>query len=389
MTQQTAGPAGQPKTASEEMQRRLDNIVEEEVVRGWRIRALPEEYVSLLREMASIDPAIRPFTRVRFSKLTPRKRKLINKVVVAQYHEQIQDKKLLSKEAIRRLNIERGQWSVEKERRLQELDQQCTRMQQELHQEGFNPRERWLDELLSHTEIYRQTLAEPDEAGRVMNTPEEVAECERRFTRWLNYTPAQQADYDSVYAAEQGLPAYSDRADVVWLMDHAPSMKGAQALADIDELRDKLQRYMEYLEHIDERNRIKEQELRMYAGSVEAAQETLEELARVYYLAEVLTDDGTSAGPLASRFEDLEALPDEVIRWLIYEVYFFLNSTPDEAREYLQQWGFLPAPQPSGSPESSDGSLAEPNSKSDSAPATTTDSDSSASALATSSEISS
>lgn len=364
------------KSVSQDMQRRMDSLVEDEVVRGWRIKHLPDQLVQLLIEMAQVDPLIRPFTRVRFSKLTPRKRSLINKAVVQEYHAQLQQKALLSREAIRRLNIERGQWSVEKEQRLAELDRQVTRVQHELHSEGFNPRERWLEELLTNAEIYRKSLTEPDEAGRLMNSPELNEESERRFSRWLNYTPQQLADYTASYAQEQGLVEYSEMADFQWLMDHAPSLKGAEALAQIEGLRDKLERYMAYLDGLGERNVLKEQELRMYAGSVESSQETLEEMARVFYITEVLDDDGQSLGPITADFGDLEALPDEVIKWLIYESYFFLNNTPDEAREFLHQWGFLQAPQPSGSPESSDGLLAEPNSKSDSEPVTTTASDS-------------
>jgi hypothetical protein len=35
--------------------------------------------------------------------------------------------------------------------------------------------------------------------------------------------------------------------------------------------------------------------------------------------------------------------PDEVIQWLLIESYFFHNAIPDEARPYLEAYGFLQA----------------------------------------------
>jgi hypothetical protein len=363
---------------SQELQPRMDNIVETEVVRGYRVKALDPEILELLQEYASQEPSVKVFDRVRFTKLTPRKRRLINQAVVEQYHRDLKATTLLSKEEIRKLNVARGQWSDEKEKRLQELEDKVTTMQRSLYYEGFNPQDEWLTQLLGTGDAYREALR----AENANMTDEVRADNEQHFLRWLNYTEKSQPEYKQ-YAAEQGKDQYSEDWDFQWLMDHAPNLEAQEALAEADELRGKLQRYMECLEARKERDLLRDTELRMYAGSVESRQETVEELARIYFCTDVVDEAGKVIGNLTPRFEDMENLPDELIRWLQLEIMFFFNGTPDTAREYLVQWGFIPAPRPTGSPESPDESLAEPSSKPDTEPSVATPSVSSVSGTPT------
>lgn len=149
---------------------------------------------------------------------------------------------------------------------------------------------------------------------------------------------------------------------------------------DIDDVRDKIRRYVEVLEIRRELMELQAKQARMYGESVESRREITEEFARVYFCTEILDEQGMPQGPLAKTLEGISDFPEEVIHWLQVEVYFFLNGVPEEAREYLSQWGFIPAlPRPTTSPAQPDVSPAEPSAKPDGLPAATTPSPSSGS----------
>ena len=112
---------------------------------------------------------------------------------------------------------------------------------------------------------------------------------------------------------------------------------------------------------------------RIFTDTVESRRDNTEEMARLYVTCERCDANRKPAGPLFPEFDGLWDLPDEAIQWLLIESYFFHNAVPDEARPYLETFGFLRE----GRKESGESAPSEPSpdpqtSSSDSAPADAT-----------------
>jgi len=374
----------------ETMQRRMDSIVEDEVRRGFRIKELPENIVESLEAAHAADPTVTAFRKVRFTKLTPRKRRLINEAVVKRYHLDLKNPDILSNDQLRRLNVERGEWSADLERQLEALQNETNQAMRELYLDGFDRRDEWTKVLLEASDRVRVEIAESREGEhrRLLSDPEKT-EALDRFTRWMDWSPDVQAEFDTKYATSQGRETYSPDNDQQWLLDRTPSLAFVDALNEIDDHRDKLRRYMDLLGKRRELLELQVKQTKMFAESVEARRDTAEEMARMYYCTEIATETDTGAGPIAKTVDGAWDLPDDVIQWLLVEVYFFLNGIPDEAREFLAQWGFIGAPRSSGSQPASAESPVEPTPNSAGTPVVEMPAPSSARPVPTTSEISS
>lgn len=371
------------------IQQKVDGVTEDEVRRGYVVKELPTELVNSLRESHTDDATIIAFERARFTKLTPRKKRLINEVVVKRYHADLKNPDLLSNEQLRKLNIERGEWSVEKEERIKKLNEESGAKMRDLYFDGMDRRDAWTAELLEAAAMFRKSLVERPEGAPLLSEARR-AEIVAQFERWMTFVPERQAEYDTKYATDQVLERYSPDRDMQALIDVCDTADAADAINDIEDLRDKIRRYVDVLMLRQELVGLQSQQARMFAESVESRRDTAEEMARLYYLTEVLDANGIPRGAkvddarLASTFDRMWDLPDQLIQWLLVEMYFFLNGVPDEAREYLQEWGFIRAPQGSGSSDQPDGSPAEPSAKPAGPAAPVTPAVSSGSATATS-----
>jgi hypothetical protein len=210
-----------------------------------------------------------------------------------------------------------------------------------------------------------------------------------RFNRWLEYSPDRKGFYTEQYAASQSKEAYSPDYDLHKLMQQVSDIEAAESLNTIDELRDKLTRYVKLQK---DRLRLAEMQLKhakIFADSVEQRRDNAEEMARLYFTTEVVDEADKPVAPLVPEFDQLWDFPEPVIQWFLVEAYFFLNGIPDEAREYLQTFGFLAADagketiSANGESEQSAESPAPPTSKLDSSPVEETLSVSTASGVAT------
>lgn len=351
----------------EVIQQKVDAVVEDEVRRGYIIKDLPTELVGVLQETHTDDPTMPMFERVRFVKLTPRKKRLINEAVVKRYHADLKNTELLSNEQLRKLNMERGEWSPEKEARLKLLQEETSGKMRDLYFDGMDKRAQWAAELVEAAMIVRNYLdGSGTEKASIADEYRQVLLA--TLDRWMGFMPERQAEYDTAYAGLQGLERYSPDRDMQTLLDECASTEVADALQDIEDLRNKIRRYLDVLVQRRELMELQTQQARMYAESVESRRDTAEELARLYYLTEVL-EGNIPRGPkpenakLAATFDRMWDLPESIIQWLLVEIYFFLNGVPDEAREYLQEWGFIPVLRQSGSSEQPGESPAEPSVK--------------------------
>jgi hypothetical protein len=355
------------------MQSRMDSVVEEEIRRGYRVLDVPAELVQQLETERAINPAVTVFKKIRFLKVTPRRRSDIARAVVLRYHTDLQDKTLLSNEQLRALNVARGEWSADEDKKLEDLQERSNALMRQLTLTGFDPREEWMHAMNEATSKLLADLDNPDTSdNRKPLGDADRALAHRFLNRWMEFRKENQARFDELYAAEQGLSAYSPDKDFMWLMDHSPTLDSVDLLQAVDELRDKLDKYLTLLEVREQLFTIQSKRAKIFAESVESRRDQAEEMGRVYFCAELLDADEKGCGRVAKTFEQMWELPDDVIQWLLIEAYFFFSNVPVETREFLERWGFVRAPGRSGSSASPVESPAEPSSKHDSPPSAVT-----------------
>lgn len=347
----------------EATRKRLDTVLEDELQKGYRIKDLP---APLAKQLEAECGAV--ITRVRFTRLNPAKRRKIAQLVQRQYHKDLQNPDILSHEQILKLVSERGEWSSALDTEMAELQAKVNREMGELFVDGI-AQDNWTGELLDAASAFR------DKVEALTVTDDEKRAIIARFDRWLEYAPDKQDVYTTAYAAEQNRATYSPDYDMQRLVEAVPDVEAAEHLHTIDDLRDKLQRYVTL-----QRNRLRLAELQLkhakiFSESVEQRRDNTEEMARLYYTSERVDETGKPLGQLTPEFDGLWDFPEPVVQWFLVEAYFFLNGIPDEAREYLQTFGFLSADageetiqSPNTGSEPSDESPAPPTSKPGSSP---------------------
>lgn len=171
------------------------------------IKDLPTSLLAVLDADHALDDKIPVFKKVRFTKQTPRKRRLVNEAVAKRYHADLKNADLLSNAKLRSLNIERGEWSVEEETRLRTLAEQSQAKMRDLYFDGMDAKEKWSEELLDLSAAFRRVITDRPEEAVV--TEEQKERATGIFTRWLQYTPESLAMYTLKYAEEQGKTEYS------------------------------------------------------------------------------------------------------------------------------------------------------------------------------------
>jgi len=332
----------------EGMSQRVDTIVEDDVRRGYRVKELPENLLRSLREALDGEPTMPQFTHVRFNKITPKKKRLINEEVIRRYHADIQNKALLSSARLRELNIERGEWSLAQEERMKWLETETNRMMRSLYSDGFNARDEWATSLITITTRIRDIFeAGLDEDGREVSPAADREQLLRTFDRWLEYTPSTQGFMDAKYGEQFPGGKYDVDSDYRMMLTLTPQSTASDLLNEADDLREKLGRYIECLDYREELLKLQVRQAKMLAESVEQRRDMTEEMARLYICSEICTPTGVATGHLAKTFDALWELPEDVINWLLVEIFFFFEGTPDVegARDFLSQWGFIAAPE--------------------------------------------
>lgn len=341
---------------------RIDSVIESEVSRGYRIRELPDAIrVAIQRELGREAPHY-----IRLSSINPRRRELIAEVVQEQYHDDLLNPRVRSDAQILEAAEKKGEWSLEKKRKMEELQDAVFGEMAKLYHEGFDPNDNPMQaKLAEHTLVF---LGLVDGAGFA---PELLASVKDVFERWLGFTPDQAPAYTSLYAEKQQRERYLPEVDFSFLLDHLP-MAAIDELHAIEELKDRQERLVTLNERSLELAELQGKHARIFAGSAESRQLATEEMATLYFTSEVVDAEGTPKGKLAPAFDGLKDFPLVAIRWLTNESQFFHNHVPDIARKVYEQWGFHLAERKQasvGENAPSAESLAPDSSSSDSAPA--------------------
>lgn len=346
-------------------EQRLDAVVEDDVRRGYRVKDLPPNLQQQLKEEGGPD-----IRRVRFTRLNPARRRKIAEVVQRQYHRDLKNPDILSHEQIYKLVEERGEWSKAMQDEMKRLQESTNRQMGLLFVAGDATES--AKELAEEAADFRKWLVERT-AG------EENQTALAKYDRWVDFSPEQQDEYTAKYAAEQGREKYSVDLDLHDLTFAADDALRVEQLHRIDDLRGKAEAVLKVQK---ERLRLLELQIKhakIFSDSVEQRRDNAEEMARMYFTTECVDVADKPAGQLVAEFEHLWDFPEEVVQWLMVESYFFQNGIPDEAREYLESFGFLRAERttsdsPSTTSESapSDESPVPPTSKPDSEASTPT-----------------
>lgn len=313
-------------------QSRLDSLFEDELRRGFRVKELPVE----LQVQLKVD-GLPVIERVRFTRLNPRRKSKIADAVQRRYHKDLDDPGILSNAKIIKLVEERGEWTTETSARMLELTDSVNRLQGELYLEGIGE-EDWGADRIKMTALLREEISKAEYTDK-----DEQVKVEHVLDRWSDYMPSRRGAYTALYAAEQDAPEYSPDKDMAWLLDRLPSQEASEALSVLDDLRDKAIRFLDLQEKRTELAILQTKHAKIFADSVESRRDQSEEMARVYFCTEIVDAEDNPQGPLCKVLDDLWDFPEEVIRWLIIEHYFFANGMPDAAREYLETFGFLRA----------------------------------------------
>lgn len=311
-------------------EQRLDAVVEDEVRRGYRIKDLPQDLQRQLQEESG--PEIR---RVRFTRLNPARRRKIAEVVQRQYHRDLKDPDILSHEQIFKLVAERGEWSKAMQEEMKRLQETTNRQMGLLFATGDSGKA--AQELAEQAADLRVWLSE------ALTEPERRAEVLAKFDRWLDYSADQQDAYTEKYAAEQGRERYSVDLDMQNIMFAIGEQLRIEQLHHIDDLKTRAEAVIKVQK---DRLRLLELQIKhakIFSDSVEQRRDNAEEMARMYFTTEQVDDQDKPLGPLVAQFDGLWDFPEEVVQWLMVEAYFFQNGIPDEAREYLETFGFLRA----------------------------------------------
>jgi hypothetical protein len=341
-------------------EKRLDAVVEDEVRRGYRIKDLPSDQQQTLQHEGG--PTIR---RVRFTRLNPGKRRKMAEVVQRQYHRDLKNADILSREQVLKFVTERGEWSDAMDKEMKELQERTNREMSLLFLDGAKDAT-WASELISEARAFRLWAADfilPDKRDETLAV----------FERWSEYSTDQQDDYTARFAASQERAQYSHDADLQTLQLAIDHVEAYGKLNDLDELRDKVGRVFRL-----QRDRIRLLDLqvknaKIFADCVEQRRDNTEEMARVYFTTEQVNDADKPSGPLTETFDGLWDLPEDVVQWFLVESYFFQNGIPDEAREYLETFGFIKAERESADKTSSTSGGSEPSDASPVPPSTSSD----------------
>lgn len=311
-------------------EKRLDAVVEDEVRRGYRIKDLPSDHQQSLKDEGGPD-----IRRVRFTRLNPGKRRKIAEVVQRQYHRDLKNPDILSREQVLKFVTERGEWAEAMDKELKELQERTNREMSLLFLDGAKDAT-WATELLKEAQGFRRWVAE-------VVPLEKRAEVLEVFERWVDYTVDQQDSYTARFASKQARDQYSHDADLQALQLGIDHGEAYTKLNELDELRDKVGRVLTLQR---ERMRLLELQVKnakIFADCVEQRRDNAEEMARVYFTTEQVDETGKATGPITATFEELWDLPEDVVQWFLVESYFFQNGIPDEAREYLETFGFIKA----------------------------------------------
>lgn len=355
-------PTTTAKIDNEQLLAALDDAIEAEVKKGYRVLDVPDVLVAELLADQKIDATKPVYRKLRLVKMTGERRGLVSKFRSKVFFRAMEDESVLSMDQVRNMSIKRGVTVPKDEAEIKALQESTAHQVARIFQHGLDETE-WADELRSETQRFSDWLERRNEQDEYLIPENRRLELLAAFARWQAFDPLSQERYDELYGNGS---KYDVEADREVLMQGVGSVEMVDALSRIEEIRDRMNDLRLYM-----RDRLKLAELqlkyaKMYANTVEQMSEEAEEYAKIYYTTQVM-DQGRPQ-PLTKTVDELYALAPGFLEWLTTEVYLFLNAIPPETEAYLRKLGFLGAPLRTLSAPASDASPEEPASSPDTTP---------------------
>lgn len=336
--------------------RRLDSVTEDDIYRGFRTRALPDD----VRKALKGEGLAAGSDWIRLSRVNPSRRRKMNEEIQRRYHRDLGNPDVLSDAQVLEHVKRRGEWTDAMKSRMEELHKQTTQQMAALWGEGMLPQDStWSSDLVLLSDKFHAVVAA---SGK---TEAEKLEVSEAFDRWQLWTP--QRVKDGEYPADYNQTEQQGR-----LFDLAPGVESIDLINEIEELKDKQERRVTLIEDRSELAELQLRHARIFSDTAESRRDHTEEMAQLYFTCAWSDELGTPKGALTPTFELLWDYPEAAIRWLLYESFFFHNDIPDGAKEYLAAFGFLKVARANSENDPSVGSPAPLSSGLDGAPAEAT-----------------
>lgn len=313
----------------------IDTAVEDEINRNYTVEKLPDDLVHSLEQAHHDTPEVSPFTHIKFTRLTPRKQRLIKSAVSKLYYKDVQDDAILSNGQLLEINKKRGEWDNEREKNIEQLQGETGVLMRLLYSGGIQASQEWGEDL----EKLYDKMEEDLEASE---KPQEFkAHFKMVLDRWLNYTEAEQEMYDSTHGKEQELEVYSLDRDLVYLTTEAPTTESSENIVLLDEITYKIRQSIVLLSKQEKLRDLLEDRYKIFNDSVESRRDINESMSRIFYGAASCNEEGDNVEFLAEDMDGLFDFPEDVIQWLLNESYMFNEAVPKETRDLLEAWGFI------------------------------------------------
>lgn len=246
------------------------------------------------------------FGKVRIKRPTPAEERLISEARRRQYHADLKDDAILSKDEIEAIAIRRGMWSPALTARLKDLTRRTGEAMAILDTIGFES----FDDLMAS-----YGAAETD-LTVLFGENEEIRPVIRR------------------YFSLGEKPAIADRSAII---DAAPSSRVDDVLEKAEGLRVQIEVLEEMLKLRSELWDLQMKQTRLYVDSLESRSDRAEELAKVYYCM----SQAESGGRLWPTVDEIWNAEAEDIEILILEFHYFVHGTTDQTKEAMAKYGFI------------------------------------------------
>jgi hypothetical protein len=268
------------------------------------------------------------FGAVRLRRPSPDQERSIANERRKQFHRDMQDESILSRDQLERLATQRGMWSPDMREKIEDLSRKTGQAMGILEAIGFKN----VETLIADYEQSRLGM---------IALVEENEETQAAMTRYF--------DLD-------GEALLTDRSLIA---NGAMSSEVDDLLDTADALRQQIKVLTEMAKVRRELSDLNLKQTKLFVDSLEARADRAEELARIYYCVA----HATTGAPLWPSYDAMWQANADDITHLMDEMYFFLNGITDEFKNILGRYGFLQ--RLSDTDDSSDGSPVQPQSKTD------------------------
>jgi len=253
------------------------------------------------------------FGAITLHRPTPREEREISEARRKSYHEDLKNPDVLTKKQIAKNLAERGVWTEEDTKNMQEASGQSSELMAKLTALGFTTGEKLIDELLDlRANLFAEFPEDENDAERTA-----VRESIERF---FDISDPGSEDF---------------LTEVLFLRSMSTGTHVDDLLARAEMLMHITKLVSEFAEVKMKFNEYAREYAMYFAGSAEARADRYEALAKLYYCTK--NEDGK---PLWDNIDEIWDEDPDKIAWLNTQMFYFENGITDEHAEVLERYGF-------------------------------------------------